>query len=56
MYKQHVNDTEKARVDLQNKFEEALAAHRREMDREFQARQKLINEKTELANQLRAAE
>ena len=56
MYKQHVNDAEKARVDLQHKFEEALAAHRRELDREFAARQKLINEKSELANQLRAAE
>ena len=38
MYKQHVNDAEKARVDLQHKFEEALAQHKRELEREFAAR------------------
>jgi chromosome segregation ATPase len=55
-YAQQVNDAEQSRIDLQKKFQKCLDDHKAQLQHEHEERQKLIREKKELADQLKAAE
>lgn len=45
---ENINDAEKARVDLQNKFNKCLDDHHQQLDQEHDERQKLINDKNQV--------
>jgi septal ring factor EnvC (AmiA/AmiB activator) len=55
-YKNEINNCEQRRIELQVKFERALDDHKKQMQTEFETRQKILAEKAEIANQLRVAE
>lgn len=54
-YAAAINEAEKARVDLQNKFNTCLDDHKAQLKQEHEERQKLIKEKNELSDRLQDA-